>query len=322
MRKRLASCILILLFVSFLIFKNQVIDGAKEGLLLWYRFVLPSLLPFMILVNIMVHTDTISLLSKITGPFMRYFPGTSLNGSFAVTAGFLCGYPMGAKVSSDLIQTGKITYKEGAWLLSFCNNTSPMFIISILLTKFIADRSLKLPFFLILMLTPLLCSQIFRLYYTRHNRDSFSCGSTFVQNIPSGRSASFTAIIDTGLMDSFYAIVKVGLYMMLFSIFIQLINRIIPGSGLCKLLLLSSMEVTTGLSLLANLTVPVYCKYILLMASVSFGGFCAIFQTASMIRESGLKIWPYIAEKLITAVVTSLLTYIYLFQINPYLNRF
>ena len=319
MRKRLTSCILILLFASFLIFKDQVISGAAEGLLSWYRFVLPSLLPFMILVNIMIHTDTISLLSRVMGPFMRYFPGVSPHGSFAVTAGFLCGYPMGAKVSADLIQAGKITYEEGSWLLSFCNNTSPMFIISILLTRFITDKSLKLPLFLISMLSPLLCGQFFRLYYTRRSRKSFRKSAPFLQKLSSEKPSSFTDIIDACLMDSFYAIVRVGLYMMLFSVFIQLLNRIIPGSGICKLLLLSSMEVTTGLSLLADLTIPACYRYILLMASVSFGGFCAIFQTASMIRESGLQIWPYIAEKLITATVTSLLTYLYLFSL-PFLR--
>lgn len=319
MRRRLTSCILILLFVSFLVFKDQVITGAAEGLLSWYRFVLPSLLPFMILVNIMIQTDTVSLLSRVMGPLMRYFPGVSAHGSFAVTAGFLCGYPMGAKVSADLIQAEKITYEEGSWLLSFCNNTSPMFIISILLTKFITDKSLELPFFLILMSAPLLCGQFFRLYYTRRSRKSFRSSNIFPQKLSAGKPASFTDIIDASLMDSFYAIVRVGLYMMLFSVFIQLFKRIIPGSGLCKLLLLSSMEVTTGLSLLADLTIPVYYRYILLMASVSFGGFCAVFQTASMIRESGLKIGPYIAEKLITATVTSLLTYLYLFSL-PFLR--
>ena len=79
-----------------------------------------------------------------------------------------------------------------------------------------------------------------------------------------------------------------------------------------KTLFLSSLEVTTGLSLLAKLEIPAMYRCILLMAAVSFGGFCAIFQTSSMIQESGLKILPYIAEKLITAMATSLLTYLYL----------
>ena len=54
MRKYISSCLLLLLFPVCLICRDEVIAGAADGLLLWYQFVLPSLLPFMILVNIMM----------------------------------------------------------------------------------------------------------------------------------------------------------------------------------------------------------------------------------------------------------------------------
>ena len=312
MRKWFSPCLMILLFLIFLIYKNEVVTGAAEGLLLWYRFVLPSLLPFMILVNVMIHTDTISLLANLTGPLMKYVPGVSPKGSFAVLSGFLCGYPMGAKVSADLVTGNQISYAEGSYLLSFCNNTSPMFVLSILLLKFIPEKELHLQFFLIIFLTPLLCGQLFRIYYMRESSGTFAAKIFPVKSPLSRRQNDFSKTLDACLMDSFYAIVKVGLYMMLFSIFIKLSTALLPGHSLTKSLFLSSLEITTGLSLLAELEVPAAFRYILLMAETSFGGFCAIFQTSSMIQESGLKILPYIAQKLITAAITSLLTYLYL----------
>lgn len=312
MRKCFSSCFMLLLFLIFLIYKNEVVTGAADGLLLWYRFVLPSLLPFMILVNVMMYTDTISFLAKIFGPLMKGFPGVSPKGSFAVLSGFLCGYPMGAKVSSDLVSGKQISYAEGAYLLSFCNNTSPMFIMSILLLKFIPEEELHVPFFLILFLSPLLCGQIFRIYYMRKSSGTFLRNSSSPEKLLSHKPTGLSEILDACLMDSFHAIVKVGLYMMLFSILIRLSVTLLPGHGLMKTLLLSSLEITTGLTLLAKLNVPIAFRYILLMSETSFGGFCAVFQTASMIHESGLKILPYVAEKLITAAATSLLTCLYL----------
>ncbi len=312
MRRLLSSCFMLLLFSAFLLYKNDVITGASEGLLLWYRFVLPSLLPFMILVNIMIQTDAVSLPARLLGPIMKIFPGVSPASSFAVLSGFLCGYPMGAKVSADLVAKRQISHIEGSYLLSFCNNTSPMFILGVLLLKFIPEKELHLPLFLIFFLSPLLCGQLFRIYYTHKAQDSFKVGYPSMKPAPSCAQTSFAAMIDACLMDSFYAIVKVGLYMMLFSILIRLSAGLLPGSGLAKTIFLSSLEVTTGLSLLAKLEIPAMFRCILLMAAASFGGFCAIFQTYSMIQESGLKILPYIAEKLITALATSLLTYLYL----------
>ena len=120
----------ILLFFIMLSFPQEVFDGASEGLLLWFQIVLPTLLPFIIISNILIQTNSISLLSHIFGPAFQKIFRISTDGSFVVLAGFLCGYPMGAKVTSDLILAGRITKSEGSYLLSFCNNTSPMFIIS------------------------------------------------------------------------------------------------------------------------------------------------------------------------------------------------
>ena len=53
-----------------------------------------------------------------------------------------------------------------------------------------------------------------------------------------------------------------------------------------------------------------------ILALTSFGGLCSVAQTKSMIRQSGLSIVPYIAEKLVTALVTSLLAFFYITLIH------
>ena len=97
MKRKILSALLLSVFFLFLFYRNAVISGASEGLVLWYLYVLPTLLPFMILTQMMMQTDTVYLVSRITESFMRLFPGVSGYGSFAVIAGFLCGYPMGAR---------------------------------------------------------------------------------------------------------------------------------------------------------------------------------------------------------------------------------
>lgn len=61
----------ILLFFIMLSFPQEVFDGASEGLLLWFQIVLPTLLPFIIISNILIQTNSISLLSHIFGPAFR-----------------------------------------------------------------------------------------------------------------------------------------------------------------------------------------------------------------------------------------------------------
>jgi len=48
------------------------------------------------------------------------------------------------------------------------------------------------------------------------------------------------------------------------------------------------------------------------MGLCTFGGLCAAAQTSGMLTGSGLRILPYIIEKLAAAVAASLLAYFYI----------
>ena len=98
MKRRLFMLSVIFLFITMLFFPTPVFDGASEGILLWFQIVLPTLLPFILLSNLMIRTNAVYYISRITGPLLGKIFAVSDSGSFAVIAGFLCGYPMGAKV--------------------------------------------------------------------------------------------------------------------------------------------------------------------------------------------------------------------------------
>ena len=92
---------------------------------LWLNTLLPTLLPFLILTGFLIHTDGIE---KIFSPFRIFWNkgmGLSCSGAYAFVLGMLCGYPMGAKIASDLYQYGKISKREAEYLLTFSNNASP-----------------------------------------------------------------------------------------------------------------------------------------------------------------------------------------------------
>ena len=157
---------ILILFFSMLSFPQTVFTGASYGLVLWFRHVLPTLLP-------LYDTDQCSDLHTCTSldlPYHIHFLcpllGTSYYGTFAVLTGFLCGYPMGAKTTSDLLNVNKISRSEASYLLSFCNNTSPAFYLKLCSgPKYGRNVIFAFLFFLILTFTPLMLSFIFRLFY-------------------------------------------------------------------------------------------------------------------------------------------------------------
>ncbi|MDE7037471.1 MAG: transporter, partial [Lachnospiraceae bacterium] len=92
----------ILFFISMLAFPQSAFQGAKTGLLLWFNTVLPTLLPVIIISNLQVHSSAIDVAARIISPVLCRFFKVTPYGAFAILTGFLCGCPMGSKVTADL----------------------------------------------------------------------------------------------------------------------------------------------------------------------------------------------------------------------------
>lgn len=309
MHRYLVKLLTISVFILMLFFPKLVFAGAKEGLLLWFNSALPTLLPFMILSNLLIKTHSADWVVRVTGPLFRHIFHISDYGSFAAVTGFLCGYPMGSKVTSDLLTEGKISLTEAQYLLSFCNNASPGFIISYIVLQNLKQEQLLVPSLVILTVSPILASFLFRPFYSPCKRKvkSPSAVSMINNSTPAGGS-----LIDICIMNGFEMITKVGGYIMLFSILISLAKATNISNGLFTNLFLPSMELTSGIALLSNGTLSSSATFFMCMVCTSFGGWCALAQTKCMIAGTGLSIKPYIIQKLITAAVTSLLCLFYL----------
>ncbi len=299
MKQFFYAVLCIAFFVVMLCYPKETISGATNGLLLWFQIVLPTLLPFFIVTNLLIKTNSIHYFSGILGPVLQKMFRISADGSFAVLTGFLCGYPIGAKVTADLVRSNRITEAEGNYLLSFCNNTSPAFITSYLVIQNLKQDSLVLQTLMILYCSPILCSFLFRKYYIKSLPQKEHDSRKHKLNF------SFDAL-DYSIMNAFENITKVGGYIILFSILFALGQRT-PFS-----ILFSAMEVTNGIPLIIKSGKDFSSIYIWTLALTSFGGICAIAQTKAMLTGTRLSIIRYTLEKLVTAMVTSLLAFIIL----------
>lgn len=307
MKRKIMPLSLILLFSFMLLKPKETFDGASEGLLLWFQIVLPTLLPFIIITNLLVSTNTMQYITKLLSPVLSPLFQTSPAGTFAVLSGFLCGYPMGAKVTADLLRANKIDRNEACYLLSFCNNTSPMFIMNYAVIKKLGKEEFILPSFCILFLSPILLSFLSRKIYNRNS--AFRKGKTYTSGFPV--HFDFELLDDT-IMNGFETITKVGGYIILFSVFLTLLKELPVHLPFWDLILLPSFEVTNGISMLAASDILFSVRFVLVMALISFGGICSVAQTQCMLYGTGISIVPYIIEKLITAIVTSLFAICYI----------
>lgn len=307
MKQLLSGLPVLVLFLAMLFSQKAVFEGAESGLLLWFQVVFPTLFPFMLVSGLMLSGGGLVVISRIFGRLFSTLFATSPNGSFAVIAGFLCGYPMGAKVSADLVRSGRISRDEGAYLLSFCNNTSPIFIMNFIVWKTFDREELMIPTLLILIGVPAFLSLFFRRFYLKGRKKFPDLSDKKKNNV---KLLNFE-MLDSCLADSFESIVKVGLYIIFFSILIALPGKLSAGHPLLAGIL-PTLEMTNGILMIHKAAPDLTVSYPLILGLTSFGGFCSAAQTKCMLKAASLPILPYIIQKLTAAAAASLLGIVYM----------
>ena len=307
MKQLLSGLPVLVLFLAMLFSPKAVFEGAESGLLLWFQVVFPTLFPFMLVSGLMLSGGGLVVISRIFGRLFSTLFATSPNGSFAVIAGFLCGYPMGAKVSADLVRSGRISRDEGAYLLSFCNNTSPIFIMNFIVWKIFDREELMIPTLLILIGVPAFLSLFFRRFYLKGRKKFPDLSDKKKNNV---KLLNFE-MLDSCLADSFESIVKVGLYIIFFSILIALPGKLSAGHPLLAGIL-PALEMTNGILMIHKAAPDLTVSYPLILGLTSFGGFCSAAQTKCMLTAASLPILPYIIQKLTAAAAASLLGIVYM----------
>lgn len=307
MKQYTPGILAVLLFAAMLLSPKAVFNGAAGGLMLWFQIILPTLFPFMLISSVMLCSGGLRIVSRLLGRISSRIFATSRDGSFAVLTGFLCGYPMGAKTAADLCRLKIISYQEAGYLLSFCNNTSPVFIVNFIVWKTLETEELILPSLLILSGTPVVLSFVFRRYYLGGAKN-FAAGS---KSLSEKKRPFDLTVFDKCMMDSFESVLNVGGYIIFFSVLISILEKA-AGDIPAVTFLMPALEITNGIRYIADRIDDITLSFPLILGLTSFGGFCSAAQTQCMLKGTGLPLFPYLMQKLAAALTASLTGLIYM----------
>ena len=209
MKKKLIFLCLLLFIAYILTAPKDAVNAASVGLVLWYTRVLPTLLPFVILSNILMDSNYLQYLNKITAPLVSRLIPVSDNGAFVLLSGFLFGFPIGSKNCAALLASGKITRREADVLFIITNNISPVFVTSFILYTQLKLSHLSAVTLLILYFPALLLGSILLSTDARRTKDRTAFHA---QKQPASGSQMNFKIIDTGIMDGFETLTRLGVF--------------------------------------------------------------------------------------------------------------
>lgn len=296
------------LFILMLMHPAESLYYAFTGLTLWFQKMIPTLFPFMILSGIMVRMNLTQYFSVILSPLLKPLFRVDGQGAYCIIMGFLCGFPMGARVIADLYVRGKLSHREAEYLLAFCNNIGPIYFTGFVLPVLGMSSSLLLLFG---MYGIPLCYGIFlrRLFLLKEKSSLHQIQGPKLPEIclPQNDSASskdrknLLSQLDDSIQTAIEGITKLGGYMILFNLLNLFPARCIPAGApewilpVCNVLL----EITSGISRIGN-TMPQ-----LLLVLLPFGGLSCIAQTYSILKDTDLSIGKYCIHKCILTLLTA-----------------
>jgi len=293
--------ILILTFNIFLlIFPRIVLAAARDGLLLWFNNVLPSLLPFMIATNMLILLGFVNYAGKVLAPVMRFLfklPGAA---GFGLVTGLTSGYPMGAKTVADLKRSGQISTREAQHLLAFCNNAGPLFILGVVGVGLFESSHVGY----ILWISHVLAAIVLGVILRSKDQQPEKYSENTVEPAPIGK------VLGESVKNAMEAMALIGGLIIFFSVAVALVEYLVlPDNPLFSGVFAGIVEVTGGVRRLA---VPQASSATLGAAAfvIGFGGFSVHAQSFHFTSGTEIKIMPYLMGKFMHGVIAAVLTII------------
>lgn len=113
---------------------KTALEGARLGIELCLRTVIPSLFPFFLL-SIMLTSSFLGMNIPILRPVGRLCGIPKGTESILISA-FLGGYPVGAQSVAAAYRSGQLEKAEAERMLAFCNNAGPAFLFGMAASMF------------------------------------------------------------------------------------------------------------------------------------------------------------------------------------------
>ncbi len=300
------------LFLFILPYSSAAAQGVQEGLRIACSTAIPALFPFFVLSGLLIRTGACQKLSGWCAPLMRQVYGLPGEAAGPLLLGLIGGYPIGAQATRELYESGTLSQTEAEYLLGFCNNTGPAFLIGVCGAGLCGSVPIG-----ILLYGIHIASALFTgLAMTSHKA---KCAPASKRLCPT--RASFSSSLVASTEQAGRSCLKITAFIMLFS----MLRRVLEASGVFVLahtfcapliwflgapseaaepLVTGLLEMTSGLVLL-----PESCGHALLPAMsllVGFGGCSVLCQTAAVVN--GLSIRRLLYGKTLHGLLAAALT--------------
>jgi len=296
MVKKITFIFTLLFMILLVAFPQESINGAKDGLVLWYDNLVPSLLPYMILTNMLLSTGIIQQINSSK----RFL---SVHSLLSIFIGIMCGNPMGAFYVANNYKKGNLYKSAAQWLLPIVNLCSPAFIIQFIIIQKLNNKyfyEILLGIYGSTIITAIITYPFYRLKYNKEIENNI---------LPSDESNSD---VTDCMMKAISQVLKLGAILVLFSITLNMVTAFFNTVTIGHIILIGILEITNGIDVISKYYNTGAVAATLMATCTSFGSISCLIQAYAVCKETDLRIFPYGITKIIQAIICFLIMCFYI----------
>jgi sporulation integral membrane protein YlbJ len=328
--------VVLLLVILMIVFSEHGFRASQEGLKLFFDVVLPSLLPFFIVSDLLLAYGVVHFLGELFEPLMRPLFNVPGAGSFVLSMGLAAGYPMDAVITSKFRRQGMCTRAEGERMLAFSNTADPLFIFGAVAVGMFGMPSLGLTLAAAHYLGALLVGLTFR-GWARHE-DQGARGANIVTKQPIFQRAVVALlaarredtrplgiVLQDAIRDSVATLFLIMSFIVLFSVLIRVLDatglmtlllwplrQLMPLAGLAPSLahslLQGALEIDIGTAAAAKAHAGLLQQAVVVSAIIAWSGLSVQAQVAAVLADTDIRMKPYVLARVLHAVYAAVLT--------------
>lgn len=314
MKKTIPYISVAIVTVLMLITPKNSLENAHRSLMLCFDVIIPSLFPFFICSGLLIYSGMAKSISKFCRPIMKPLFNINSCGASAFVLGIISGYPLGAVTACNLYESGYLSKTETERLLSFCNNSGPLFILGAVGTAIYSNPKIGILLYIAHIFAALSVGFIFRFYAS----DKHSAPDYTINQSEQGFAETFSQVLNS----SINSILTVCGAIIFFGAVSGTISGFLPKNGIAKALITAVLEMTNGINSISLLDISLTNKLLLSAFAVGFAGLCIHLQVMATVAKQHLSLLPYIFGKLLHGIIASIYTLILLKIFPQTLNVF
>jgi sporulation integral membrane protein YlbJ len=324
--------ITIVIFFSLVAFPKETFEASLRGLNTWWNIVLPALLPFFIMSQILISLNIIKIFGVLLEPIMKPLFGLPGTGAFVLAIGYTSGAPISSIITANLRKKQLLSVNEAEKLICFTSNASPLFMFGAIAIGMFNRAEIGVIIAISHYSANLLIGFLLRFWFK--NKQRMCCNShshphkkpintMFASSL--GANAPLGSILSDAIKQSIHTLIQIGGFITLFSVIIELLSLFYIIDIISFLLTIiffplgieldlargitsGFVEMTIGAKLIADSTSPLRLKIAALSLILGWSGLSIHAQSLSMLNGTDIRFFPFVISRALHGSIAALIS--------------